>query len=230
MLNWIFYSTEIVKRKIKKLTFGIAVDDLEVEPLGVTLRVDVVLKPQVVLNVVHLDGSSQIGVFKSAIENKHVFLLRHIDSVCMSWLSGHEWIVIIWVVICWKVKVSLRDKFWKMFVKELIEFILKVSFTRLLVKKFLRIRYLCLIEEEIEVSLMVLGLFIIVNKVAVTHNSRKCIIDYYTTKLCPMKLIWVVLERRLCFFTFLWWFLVWREVLSQFMIAWIWKRRVCIIL
>lgn len=90
MLNWIFYSTEIVKRKIKKLTFGIAVDDLEVEPLGVTLRVDVVFKPQVVLNVVHLDGSSQIGVFKSAIENKHVFLLRHVDSVCMSWLSGHE--------------------------------------------------------------------------------------------------------------------------------------------
>lgn len=76
-----------------------------------------------------------------------------------------------------------------MFVKELIEFILKVSLTRLLVKKFLRIRYFSWSEEEIEVSLMVLGLFIILNKVAVTHNSCKCIIDYYTTKLCPMKLI-----------------------------------------
>ena len=100
MLNWIFYSTEIVKRDRKTLTFRVSVDDLEIEPLGMTLGINVIFKPQVVFNVVHFNGSSQICIFESTVKNKHVFLLWNIYSVCMSWLSSHERIIIVRMVIC----------------------------------------------------------------------------------------------------------------------------------
>lgn len=93
MLNWIFYSIEIVKRKGIILTFGVPMDDLEVEPLRVALGIHIILQPKVVFNVIHFYSSSQIAVFKPAIENKHVFLLWDVNSVCMGWLSCHEGVV-----------------------------------------------------------------------------------------------------------------------------------------
>jgi hypothetical protein len=66
------------------------VDNLEVKPLGMTLGINVIFKPQVVFNVIYFNGSSQIAIFESAIENKHIFLLWDVDSVRMSWLSSHK--------------------------------------------------------------------------------------------------------------------------------------------
>jgi hypothetical protein len=57
----------------------VLVDDLEVVPLVVALGVEVVLQPQVVLNVVHLRGFSQIAVFEATVEDQHILLLRHVD-------------------------------------------------------------------------------------------------------------------------------------------------------
>ena len=69
MLNWIFYSTEIVKRERKTLTFRVSVDDLEIEPLGMTLGINVIFKPQVVFNVIYFNSSPQIAIFESAVKN-----------------------------------------------------------------------------------------------------------------------------------------------------------------
>jgi hypothetical protein len=95
MLNWIFYSIEIVKRKGIRLTFGVPVDDFEVEPLSVALGINIIFKPKVIFDIIHFNSSSQIAVFKPAIENKHIFLLWDVNSVCVSWLSSHERIVIV---------------------------------------------------------------------------------------------------------------------------------------
>lgn len=76
-----------------------------------TLGINVIFKPQVVFNVIYFNGSSQIAIFESTIENEHIFLLWDVDSVRVSRLSSHKWIIIVWMVISWKVKISLRDKF-----------------------------------------------------------------------------------------------------------------------
>jgi len=45
------------------------VDHFKVKPLGMTLGINVIFKPQVVFNVIHFNGSSQIAIFESAVEN-----------------------------------------------------------------------------------------------------------------------------------------------------------------
>ena len=65
-------------------------DHFKVKPLGMTLGINVIFKPQVVFNVIHFNGSSQIAIFESTIENEHIFLLWDVDSVRVSRLSSHK--------------------------------------------------------------------------------------------------------------------------------------------
>jgi hypothetical protein len=92
-LDLLFYRDS--QREAIRLTFGVSVDDLEVEPLCVALGINIIFKPKVVFDIIHFNSSSQIAVFKPAIENKHVFLLWDVNSVCVSWLSCHKRIVIV---------------------------------------------------------------------------------------------------------------------------------------
>ena len=50
----------------------------EVVPLRVSLGVEIVFEPQVVLDVVHFDGSAQVAVLKPAVKYQDVLLLRHV--------------------------------------------------------------------------------------------------------------------------------------------------------
>lgn len=45
-------------------TFGVLVHDLEVVPLGMAFGVEIVLQPQIVLHVVHLDCSPKVSILK----------------------------------------------------------------------------------------------------------------------------------------------------------------------
>ena len=65
-------------------------EDLEVEPLRVALGIHIVLEPQVVLDVAHLNSPSQVAILKSTIKNQHVFLLRHVYCVRVCRLPSHE--------------------------------------------------------------------------------------------------------------------------------------------
>lgn len=65
-------------------------DHFKVKPLGMTLGINVIFKPQVVFNVIYFNGSSQIAIFESTIENEHIFLLWDVDSVRVSRLSSHK--------------------------------------------------------------------------------------------------------------------------------------------
>ena len=64
-------------------------DNLEIKPLSMALGVHVIFKPQIVLNIVDFDGSSQVGIFKPRVKNQEILLLRHVDRICMSRLSCH---------------------------------------------------------------------------------------------------------------------------------------------
>ena len=118
-------------------------EDLEVEPLRVALGIHIVLEPQVVLDVAHLDSPSQVAILKSTIENQHVFLLRHVYCVCMCRLPSHERIICTLMASGRKVEISLGHKFWKVFIEEFVEFILEVSFPRLFVKELICVGNLC---------------------------------------------------------------------------------------
>lgn len=95
-------------------------NNFEVEPLGVTLSVHVILKQQVVLHIVDFDCPSQIAVLETRIKDQDVFLLRDVD--CVGVLS-HE--LLLWL------------KLGKMLEHELVEVIGKVSLPWLSVKQLL---------------------------------------------------------------------------------------------
>jgi hypothetical protein len=59
-------------------------NDFKVEPLGVTLGVHVVFQPEVVLNVIDLNGSSEVSRLEARFEDENIFLLRHTDGVLMA--------------------------------------------------------------------------------------------------------------------------------------------------
>lgn len=59
-------------------TSNVLVQYLEVIPLIVPLRVQVILQPKIVLDIIDLGNFSKIAVFEPGIENKHILLLRNI--------------------------------------------------------------------------------------------------------------------------------------------------------
>ena len=61
--------------------FVLLKDYLEIVPLGVTLGIEIVLQPQIVLDVVHLCGFAEVAAFKSGIEDQKIVLLWNIHCV-----------------------------------------------------------------------------------------------------------------------------------------------------
>ena len=103
--------------------------DLEVEPLGMALGVDVVLEPEVVLDVVHLDGPAEVPTLESGVEDEDIVLLGHAYRVCPR--QG---------------KLPLLLKLGQVLEQELVEFILEVSLPRLPVEQL--VRFPCLLPAE----------------------------------------------------------------------------------
>jgi hypothetical protein len=96
MLNWIFCSINNKQhhRRSLRLTLPVPVHDFEVEPLRVPLGVDVILEPQVVLDVVHLYGATQVASLEPRIEQQQVVLLRHVYRVGVRRLPRQERLVV----------------------------------------------------------------------------------------------------------------------------------------
>ena len=61
--------------------------NLEVEPLGVPFGVHIVLQPEVVFNVIHLDGPTEVASFETRLENQNVILVWHVDCVLVIGLT-----------------------------------------------------------------------------------------------------------------------------------------------
>ena len=57
----------------------VPVDDLEVVPLRMALRVEIIFEPQIVLDVVHLRNFAEVAVFKPAVKDQHVLEVRDED-------------------------------------------------------------------------------------------------------------------------------------------------------
>ena len=92
-------------------------DDFKVVPLSVAFGVEVIFEPQTVLDVVDFDGSPQIAVFESAVEDEHILLLRHVNRELF-------------------MRLPLSRKLRQMFEQKLIEIILEVSFPWLFGEEF----------------------------------------------------------------------------------------------
>lgn len=56
-------------------------DNFEIEPLSVALSVDIVLEPEIVLDVVYFHRPTKVGAFEFRVKDKHVVLLGHADCV-----------------------------------------------------------------------------------------------------------------------------------------------------
>lgn len=62
-------------RLLLRMQSNVLVDDFEVVPLGVAFCIQVVLKPKIVFDVVHLRRFTEVTIFKSRIEDQHILLV-----------------------------------------------------------------------------------------------------------------------------------------------------------
>jgi len=61
--------------------------NFEVEPLCVTLGVHVILQPEIVFDVIHLDGASEVPSFETRLKYQNVILMWHVNRVLVIGLA-----------------------------------------------------------------------------------------------------------------------------------------------
>ena len=61
--------------------------NLEVEPLSVPFSVHVILQPEIIFNIIHFDGATEIASFESWLENQNVILMRNVNCVLVIGLT-----------------------------------------------------------------------------------------------------------------------------------------------
>jgi len=106
-------------------------NDFKVEPLGVPLGVHVILQPQVVLNIIDLDGSAEVSRFEARFKDENVFLLRHTDGVLMAGVTDNLTSLALHNTI-----LPLRCEFRQVLKKEFVEIRHEVSLSWLLPEEF----------------------------------------------------------------------------------------------
>lgn len=111
-------------------------NNLEIEPLRVSLGVNVVFQPQIVLDVVDLDCAAEVPTLKARVKDQDVVLLRHIDSILMGGLPGLEICGCISGNLLAASEVSLRRELRQVLEHIFVELVLKVSLPRFLIEQF----------------------------------------------------------------------------------------------
>ena len=96
----------------------VLVDDFEIVPLGVALCIQVVLKPKIVFDIVHLRCFAEVTIFESRIEDQHILLV---------WNRKRSTQI---------AEVSLRLKSWQVLVEVLILVASEVPFSCFIAKEF----------------------------------------------------------------------------------------------
>lgn len=116
--------------------FLLIVYDFEVVPLRVPFRVQIVLQPQIVLNVVHFGCFPQIATFKSAVKNEQMKLVGYAYRVLGV------------------VKVALSRKFRQIFEEKFVNIRGKVPLASFCLKNVVCLGYFLLGKQNVGVELV----------------------------------------------------------------------------
>ena len=167
-------------------------NDFEVEPLRVALGVHIVLQPEVILNVIDLDGSAKVSRFEARFEYENVFLLRHTDSVLMAGVTDNLTSLALHDTI-----LSLWCEFGQVLIEEFVELSHEVSLSWLFPEEFVSVSLLFCGEQHGEIRAFWRIFLIVRGQMLVPNNPCKGIVDHDPTKLLPMKLLRIKLKEQL---------------------------------
>lgn len=167
-------------------------NDFKVEPLGVALGVHVILQPEVVLNIIDLDGSAEVSRFEARFKDENIFLLRHTDGVLMAGVTDNLTSLALHDTI-----LSLRCEFGQVLKKEFVELRHEVSLSWLLPEEFVGVSLLFRREQHGEIRAFWRIFLIVRGQMLVPNNPCKGIVDHDPTKLLPMKLLRIELKEDL---------------------------------
>lgn len=73
--------TQVEDVELDLRSFILSEHDFEVVPLGVPLGIQIILQPEIVLDVVDFSSFSQIATFEAGVKDQQVVLLRNVHSI-----------------------------------------------------------------------------------------------------------------------------------------------------